>query len=283
MMSKFAPLFLKNILVFTLCIFILFFYSIQKVRAENQFSSIENLKKSTAQVWVSVGEGKGGIASGFFITENLLVTNYHVVAGSDMPFVVLRTEHGGDDIGEILVTEPRSDLAIIQALFVNNHQPVTLGDSTDINRGDNVFSIGSPEGQFGTVLRDDVISKIGGEFFWTSALGRIGESGSPMFSEDLGTVVGIHMGSGRFFWGETFVSGRYAISVDRLKVLIEKSRETLENATGVGIDNTLYERSLPQGYDFHRDIETKTDFFVMKVITEVLKDPRKEILVKGCF
>lgn len=261
MISRLDLLFYNISFVFLLFISpFVFLFSLQGFSTEESFSSVEALKASTVDVFVkNFLDGSITSGSGFFITENLLVTNYHVVKGSFVQSVVIRTQSMSEDVGSVLVTSPENDLAIIKT-SKSHYKPVTLGNSTDVNRGEGVFFIGSSNGNFGTVSEGVVASKIGGEFLSTTTPSFNGASGSPLFSKNLRTVVGVLLGSNHKSVRE---GTAFIISVDRLKVLIEENKRVLERATGIRIDPTLYERSLEKGYDFIGDIKTSTDMLFM--------------------
>lgn len=276
-------MFLRYMFLFNFFALLVFLSPVEGFSAEDNFSGIEALKASTVDIFAKSSGESVVRGSGFFITENLLVTNYHLVRGSLNSLIFIRTQSLFEDTGSILVTSPERDLAIIKT-SKNHYKPVPLGDSTDIHRDEVVFFIGSPNGQSGTVSEGVVVSKIGDQFLWTTNPTSDGASGSPLFSKDLRTVVGILSGSNSEGGGE---QSALIISVDRLRALIEKNKGLLERAADIRIGHTLYERSLPQGYDFFRDIKTPTDMLFMaraflyieqKVAESIDQSKPKEIL-----
>src|ERR1700685_1004138 len=89
-------------------------------------------------------EGQG---SGFIIDkEGHILTNYHVIADARQIEVTLhnRKKYKATIVG----TDRSHDLAIVQ-IKAPNLQPITLGDSTNLQVGQKVYAIGNPFGLAG--------------------------------------------------------------------------------------------------------------------------------------
>ncbi|MDI3417861.1 S1C family serine protease [Streptomyces luteolus] len=113
------------------------------------------------------GESTG---SGVIITsDGEIITNNHVVSGAST--VKVRTNDGRTHTAEVVGTDADKDLALIKVRGASGLEKATLGDSDDVNVGDQVVAIGSPEGLTGTVTsgiisakdRDVTVSKDGGQ------------------------------------------------------------------------------------------------------------------------
>ncbi|MDQ8704826.1 trypsin-like peptidase domain-containing protein [Streptomyces sp. LHD-70] len=113
------------------------------------------------------GESTG---SGVIITsDGEIITNNHVVSGASM--VKVRTNDGKTHTAEVVGTDAAKDLALIKVRGASGLEAAALGDSDDVNVGDQVVAIGSPEGLTGTVTsgiisakdRDVTVSKDGGQ------------------------------------------------------------------------------------------------------------------------
>lgn len=214
------------------------------------------------------------VGSGFFITKNLFITNYHII--QDSPKQEVRIESSlGRDVGLIVAIDTENDLTIIKTSR-SDHRPVTLGHSIDINRGEEVMIVQPFRRRYSAVQEGVVLSRVGGEFLSTEAPSFSGMSGSPVFSKDLGTVVGIV--SFGFNFGRPVIKENttVAISVDKIRAFIEKNRTLLEEVTGERIDSRLYERSLEKGYDFSKDIKTPVDMFFMGTVMLYSEEQRKD-------
>jgi len=98
-------------------------------------------------------EGQG---SGFIIDkEGHILTNYHVIANARQVEVTLHNRKKYR--AEIVGTDRSHDLAVIQ-IKAPEIQPMTLGDSANLQVGQKVYAIGNPFGLAGTLTRGIVSS-----------------------------------------------------------------------------------------------------------------------------
>jgi serine protease Do len=130
-------------------------------------------------------------ASGVIIGPNgLVVTNYHVLEGANKAVVVNDKEEFFPVEG-VLAYDGERDLALLK---VQADLPyVTLGDSEDVQIGDEVISIGSPLGLKNTVANGVVSNLIeieGQPFIQTTAPISEGSSGGGLFNSQ-GELIGI--------------------------------------------------------------------------------------------
>ena len=147
-----------------------------------------------------------GTESGFVIDNNgSIVTNNHVVESGGELEVVYAT--GDRSYAQTLGTDVDSDLAVIQAdTLPNGINPLSLGDSKDLQVGQFVVAIGNPFGEAGsmsigvisglgrTIESQRVVS--GGRFsipqvIQTDAAINPGNSGGPLLNLE-GEVVGVN-------------------------------------------------------------------------------------------
>lgn len=130
--------------------------------------------------------------TGFFVTQDLLLTNAHVVNGQS--FVTVRLASGESVQGRVERTSPDLDLAVVRAPTPpDTNQILQLGSSTAIRPGQEVIAIGSPLGLQNTVTRGIVsaIRQAGGvELIQTDAAINPGNSGGPLLDRD-GRVIGV--------------------------------------------------------------------------------------------
>ena len=140
-------------------------------------------------------EGQG---SGFIIDKDgHVLTNYHVIAEARQVEVTLhnRKKYRATIIG----TDRSHDLAIVQ-IKAPDLQPMTLGDSTNLQVGQKVYAIGNPFGLSGTLTRG-IVSSIRqvqepdgveiDEAIQTDAAINPGNSGGPLLNWH-GEVIGIN-------------------------------------------------------------------------------------------
>ncbi|MGA3089103.1 MAG: trypsin-like peptidase domain-containing protein [Terriglobales bacterium] len=140
-------------------------------------------------------EGQG---SGFVIDkEGHILTNYHVIADARQVEVTMhdRKKYKATIVG----TDKSHDLAIVQ-VKAPNLQPMTLGDSTNLQVGQKVYAIGNPFGLAGTLTRGIVSSirqvqepdgLVIDEAIQTDAAINPGNSGGPLLNWH-GEVIGIN-------------------------------------------------------------------------------------------
>jgi 2-alkenal reductase len=148
-----------------------------------------------------------GSGSGFVIdTDGHVVTNNHVVAGSDALEVVFA--NGERRAAELIGTDIDSDLAVIQLESLpDGVVPVPLGNSNDIAVGQFVVAIGNPFGEAGSMsvgivsglgrtLSSQRLAEGGGRYslprvIQTDAAINPGNSGGPLLNLR-GEVVGVN-------------------------------------------------------------------------------------------
>ena len=129
--------------------------------------------------------------SGFFIDKNTLVTNYHVIEGTNS--VEIKTSEDEDFYrgGKVVLASEEFDLAIIRT---NKDFPFLTIDSTGKEKiGSKVYTIGNPRGLEGTIS-DGILSgkrqEDGTEYLQITAPISPGNSGGPLLNEN-GEVIGV--------------------------------------------------------------------------------------------
>jgi serine protease Do len=137
------------------------------------------------------------LGTGFVISDDgLIVTNNHVVDGVEKIDIVF--SDGTHLPGEVVGTDPKTDVALIRAKGERKYVPLPLGDSDDMLPGDWVVAIGNPFGLDHTVTAG-IVSATGrdigqgpyDDFIQTDAAINPGNSGGPLLNLS-GQVVGIN-------------------------------------------------------------------------------------------
>jgi S1-C subfamily serine protease len=149
----------------------------------------------------------GGLGSGFvYDTKGNIITNFHVVDGAtdlEVDFI-----SGYKTRATVVATDLDSDLAVIKVTAtVDELKPLVLGDSDQIQVGQQVIALGNPFGLTGTMTLGIVSAKgrtldsmrqsTGGSFFssgdiiQTDASINPGNSGGPLLNL-AGQVIGIN-------------------------------------------------------------------------------------------
>ena len=151
--------------------------------------------QSVVRIEIEMGNGRIGIGSGFIVREDgLLVTNSHVVNSNTVAMITL--SDGIKKMGQVLVTDEKSDLALIK-IDAENLAVLEFGDSSELLLGQEIIVIGYPKGLVGSAtITKGLVSAIRKNLFGlnsviqTDAALNPGNSGGPML--DLtGKVIGV--------------------------------------------------------------------------------------------
>jgi serine protease Do len=133
-----------------------------------------------------------GLGTGFVVrADGWIVTNLHVVAGSDRVLVRLPSEKILPVV-EVMNASPEHDLVVLR-IEAKDLPPLALGDSGSVRPGDPVVAIGHPLGFEDTVsngLLSGVRKVDGMVLLQVSAPIAPGSSGGPLFNEQ-GEVIGV--------------------------------------------------------------------------------------------
>ena len=172
--------------------------------------------------------------SGFIITEDgYVVTNYHVVSGASSVEVTL---YNGDTYDATVIGgDSDYDVAVLK-INASGLQPVTLGESADVNVGDTVLAIGNPLGELTFTMTAGYISALDREItpdrtpinmLQTDVAINAGNSGGPLFDMD-GNVIGMTTAkvSGTTESGVSIEGLGFAIPINDAKPIID---ELIEN------------------------------------------------------
>ena len=154
--------------------------------AEDALAATVYLEMTDAQVLpISYG-------SGFFVSREHIVTNYHVIAGAAHGTAKIVGKRRTYLIQGIIAIDVDNDLALLQ-VTIPDVKPLRLGDSNKVRIGDQVYVAGSPKGLEGT-FSDGIISRIsrweGKEHLQMTAPISPGSSGGPVLNNK-GKVIGV--------------------------------------------------------------------------------------------
>lgn len=135
-----------------------------------------------------------GFGSGFFITNDLVATNYHVIENADSASVVLVGNKTGNPVIGAVAVDTSSDLAILRVTYTNK-SVLPVDTCNGVSVGDDIYAVGNPEGLRGTIS-SGIISAIRGEsnsIYQITAPISKGSSGGPVIGAN-GKVVGVSVG-----------------------------------------------------------------------------------------
>lgn len=193
----------------------------------------------------SSGRTREGSGSGWVLDQQgHIVTNYHVIEGSDLISVTL-SDFDEPFPAEVIGTDPQNDIAVLQikapaALL----KPVSLGESSSLKVGQKIFAIGNPFGlqstmtvgivsSLGRSLRSDNGRLIKNVIQIDAALNQ-GNSGGPLLDSE-GALVGMNTAIASLTGENTGVG--FSIPVNTIKRVIPQLLEfgEVRRAT-LGID-----------------------------------------------
>lgn len=134
-------------------------------------------------------------ASGFVIEEGTtLITNYHVIDGAHHIIAYTADGEASVEVHTVLVYDETADLAILECAENIGVQPLILGNSDEVEQGDEVYAVGYPLGLANTLSDGIVSSRYLDEneidILQITAAISSGSSGGALFNKD-GLVVGV--------------------------------------------------------------------------------------------
>lgn len=151
-------------------------------------SNIDHYSAAVVKVTTSSGTG-----SGFYLpSDNLVVTNHHVVAGNH--FVAVETQDKNKHKVKVLQINPQLDLAFLELTEKIHDTDPSFANSEELAMRAKVYVMGYPFGRPFTVTEGIVSSpkqNVGSNnYVQTDAAINPGNSGGPMLDAD-GHIVGI--------------------------------------------------------------------------------------------
>ncbi len=181
-------------------------------------------KALAATVYLEMKDKNGktlGIGSGFFVKPNLIVTNYHVIAGAAKGTAKIVGKYITYNIEGVTATDKTNDLALLK-VTAYGIKPLSLGDSDVVRIGETVYVAGNPKGLEGT-FSDGIISsrrdKLTKERLQMTAPISPGSSGGPVLNRK-GEVIGISFAGHRALDAQNL---NFAVPSKYLKKLLEQS------------------------------------------------------------
>ena len=174
-------------------VIVLVFCRISTVSAQTAPQIAE--KALAATVYLEMQDSNGvplGFGSGFFVGDNLIATNYHVIEGAARGSAKLVGQFSTYTIEGVTATDKTNDLALLK-VTVSGIKPLPLGNSSDVKIGETIYVAGNPKGLEGT-FSDGIISSrrdpYTKERLQMTAPISPGSSGGPVLNSK-GEVIGI--------------------------------------------------------------------------------------------
>ncbi len=155
------------------------------------------------------------ISSGFFVANDKIATNIHVVADADLATLRVKIDDAEYTIRGVTAYDAKNDLVILE--ITGEGVPLVLGDSDAVTSGETVFCtgyIGHPIDKFNATENTVLPGRINGVWLRVTPTSLPGTSGGPVVDAK-GEVIGINVaGSGPI---------AYAIASNVLKELLKQS------------------------------------------------------------
>ncbi|MBQ8140125.1 MAG: trypsin-like peptidase domain-containing protein [Clostridia bacterium] len=157
---------------------------------------VSTLTSSNYGQYVSSGAGSGviiAVGGGY----SYIVTNYHVVGGSDS--ITVRLTDKREFTAEYIDGDDGMDIAVIKIAVTENIVAAEIGSSSSLRVGEGVVAIGNPLGELGGTVTDGIISALDREItidgvtmtlLQTNAAVNPGNSGGGLFNM-AGELIGI--------------------------------------------------------------------------------------------
>ena len=201
----------------------------KEVYAMNVNACVGIATQITTNVWGQVASASAS-GSGFILTsDGYVVTNNHVVEGATS--VTVKLYNGDEYDAEIVGTDEMNDVALLK-IDATGLQTVTIGDSDQIEVGEEVIAIGNPRGELTFTMTAGVVSALDREIntdgkpinmLQTDVAINSGNSGGPLFDMN-GNVIGITSAkySGSTSSGASIEGISFAIPInDALRVIYD--------------------------------------------------------------
>jgi serine protease Do len=167
---------------------------LSSVAAPSQFSGQENVGidvfRSANPSVVTIRAGGASGSGSIVTTDGLVITNDHVVRGSNGQVRVI-TSDGKQYTGTVIATDRRNDLALIKLQTSDRLPAIRIASANNILVGQRVFALGSPFGRSGT-LTTGILNRIGRDGnLQTDASLNPGNSGGPLLNSR-GEMIGVN-------------------------------------------------------------------------------------------
>ena len=163
----------------------------------------------------SSGEIKS-LGSGFFIQDDVIATNHHVIEGASRVRARIVGQKAVYEVTGFLGIDESRDLALLKVSGIKG-RPLPFGNSNQVAVGDVVYAVGNPEGFEGT-FSQGIVSGIrqfeGQRYIQITAPVSHGSSGGPVLNKD-GEVIGVAVAS-----VEEGQNLNFAVPVSDLRALI---------------------------------------------------------------
>ena len=212
--------------LFTLVILLLL-CTCNNTPAQTMPQGAEKALESTVHIEMHDKDGASlGWGSGFFIRQNVVATNYHVIRGAAGGTAKLIGKDKTYTLKGVTAIDETNDLALLEVgdgMPVYGIKPLALGNSDAVRIGETVYVVGNPLGLEGTVSKGiisgrnrDIEKK---KLLQMTAPISPGSSGGPVLNHK-GEVIGVSLGGDPRQEAQNL---NFAIPSNHLKTLLNRS------------------------------------------------------------
>ena len=190
---------MKNSLfaAFYTCFF--FACNLQILTAQSAQEIAKSAFGSTVLLVMEDGNGQPlSLGSGFFVSENEIASNLHVVEGASRGYARVVGQQNRFDIEGITAIDAEKDLVILRVTGTQRTM-LRLSDSENTQVGETVYAVGNPQGLEGTFSQGIVssIRDVGNDkLLQITAPISPGSSGGPVLNSK-GEVIGVSVATFR--------------------------------------------------------------------------------------
>lgn len=157
------------------------------------------------------------LGSGFFIDQNQILTNYHVIENGYSGHIKLNNQDDLHEILGVLAYDKTNDLALLSVNF-HSQEYLKLGNSDAVKVAEEIYALGSPSGLEGT-FSNGIVSGLRSfddiNLIQITAPISRGSSGGPVLNK-AGLVIGVAVG-----FIEDGQNLNFAIPINEAKSLIK--------------------------------------------------------------
>lgn len=120
--------------------------------------STESVSTSWGRQYITSGAGSGVIVG---VSENIyyIITNNHVIEGVNE--ITVRTRSGVSFNGRLIATDDSADIAVVAIESTDELKVATIGNSDDLQIGEDLIAIGNPLGSLGGTVTKGILSATG--------------------------------------------------------------------------------------------------------------------------
>jgi S1-C subfamily serine protease len=178
---------------------------------------------SPAVVTVYAGReiGSGSIVS----PDGLVLTNHHVVSRLRQRSLYIETGEGTRYDGQVVATDRRNDLALLQIDAQAMLPIVRLAANQRAEVGQSVCAIGSPLGQAGVLTEGRLLKIRSNGDLESDVLLKPGNSGGPLLNAQA-EMIGVNKGVAKRSTSGTGDRNSFATSIDAVREFLQQNRSS---------------------------------------------------------